>query len=119
VVGQDGDGVAGGGVGGGGLCKESRRVPDTLPSVDLAVFLRTALNGQLISFAAVKISGIFQQKSSAQYAVIGVPHDLSESKLSFKRCDGAVEKQTLKILGNALITYVSMCVNLNAETFRL
>lgn len=111
-----------GGVGVGGRAVSVRTTEEcqTLASVDLAVFLRTALNGQLISIAVVQ--GLRNLPTERFRAICGnrsSPPPIFELKLSFKRCDVTGEKQTLKILGNVLVTYVPMCVNRNAETFRL
>jgi hypothetical protein len=106
--------------GGGAVSVRIAEECQTLPSVDLTIFLRTALNGRLISIAVIQ--GLKYLPTEEFRAICGnwsSQPPIFESKLSFKRYDVAREKQTLKILGNLLVTSVSMCVNLNAETFRL
>jgi hypothetical protein len=103
---------------GGGLCKDSRRVPDT----SFCRFGRL-LTDSLEWPAYINRCRSRSQTSTENFRAIcgnrSSPSPIFESIISFKRCDVAGEKQTLKIVGNVLVTYVSMCVNCKAKTFRL
>ena len=80
-------------VGRGGLIKDSQRVPNTLPSVDLATFLWTSFIGQIISIAVVQgLRHLAIEKCRVKCGKRSSPPPIFESKLSVKRVDVVGEK---------------------------
>lgn len=73
--------------------KDSQRVPDTLPSVDLATFLRISFTVQLISIAVVQgLRHLAIEKCRVKCGKRSSPPPIFESKLSVKRSDVVGEK---------------------------